>query len=90
MKAVTNPSALFLQAVRADSNIEMDWWWLMQWVSSKTEREFCLEKILHINPTSKAAQKELKVLQNSSRPVSSKFTKRGFVWRTMIRRESGA
>lgn len=86
MNTVSNPSALFLQAVQQDSNLEMDWWWVIQQVSSQAERAYCLEKILHINPTNKVAQRELKVLQNKSvlAPVAAP---RGFGWRLMGQRE---
>ncbi|MCQ3929462.1 MAG: hypothetical protein DPW16_03305 [Chloroflexi bacterium] len=86
MNTVSNPSALFLQAMQQDSNLEMDWWWLIQRVSSPTERVYCLERILHINPTNKTAQRELKVLQNEVvlAPVTAP---RGLGWRLMGQRE---
>lgn len=82
MKTVSNPSALFLQAVQQDSNLEMDWWWLIERVSSQAERAYCLERILHINPTNKTAQLELKALQLA--PVAAP---RSFGWRLMGQRE---
>ncbi|MBZ0315622.1 MAG: hypothetical protein K8L91_04320 [Anaerolineae bacterium] len=86
MNTVSNPSALFLQAVQQDSNLEMDWWWVIQRVSSPAERAYCLEKILHINPANKTAQRELKALQNqpTSAPIAAP---RGFGWRLMGQRE---
>ncbi len=86
MNTVANPSALFLQALQQDSNLEMDWWRLIQRVRSQAERAYCLERILHINPTHKAAQHELKALQNKSvlAPVTAP---RGFGWRLMGQRE---
>ncbi len=86
MNTGTNPSALFLQAVEQNSNFEMDWWWLIQRVSSKAEREYCLEKILHINPTNKMAQRELEMLRSKSVFVST-IAPRGFGWRLMGQRE---
>lgn len=86
MNIVSNPSALFLQAVQQDSNLEMDWWWLIQRIGSPAERAYCLEKILHINPTNRVAQRELKALENKSvlTPVAAP---RGFGWRLMGQRE---
>ncbi len=86
MNTVANPSALFLQAVQNDSNLEMDWWWLIQRVSSQAERVYCLEKILHINPTNKTAQRELNALQ--SKPAIAPATApHSFGWRLVGQRE---
>ena len=86
MNTGTNLSALFLQAVQQNSNFEMDWWWLIQRVSSKGERAYCLEKILHIDPTNKIAQHELEMLHSKSVFVSA-TAPRGFGWRLMGQRE---
>ncbi|MBI5929532.1 MAG: hypothetical protein HY862_09500 [Chloroflexi bacterium] len=86
MKTVTNPSALFIQAIQSDSNHEMDWWWLLKRATSEAEREYCLEKILHINPINKLAQRELKALQNKQLSIAASVP-HGLGWRLLGQRE---
>ena len=52
------PSDLFVQAIREDSNLEMDWLWLFSQVSSTSERRYCLDRALAINPDSEMARAE--------------------------------
>jgi hypothetical protein len=54
----SRPSDLFAQALRDDSNLEMDWLWLFSQVSSVTEQRYCLDQALAINPYSEMARSE--------------------------------
>lgn len=51
-------AALFRESVQADSNLEMDWMWLYTRVSGSTERRYCLQKMLEINPSNTLARRE--------------------------------
>jgi len=50
---------LFIQGLREDSNLEMDWLWLATQVTSDGERRYCLQRALAINPGSLLAQRGL-------------------------------
>lgn len=50
---------LFIQGLREDSNLEMDWLWLATQVASDDERRYCLQRALTINPGSLLAQRGL-------------------------------
>lgn len=52
-------STLFIEALRADSNLEMDWLWLAEQEISASERAYSLRRALRINPESRAAQQAL-------------------------------
>ncbi len=54
--------SLFQQALRENSNIELDWLWLATRVAREGERRYCLEQALRINPCSVLAQKWLRQL----------------------------
>ena len=54
-RVAMRPSDLFVQALRDDSNLEMDWLWLFTQVSSVAERRYCLDRALAINPDSEMA-----------------------------------
>jgi hypothetical protein len=60
---IKNPSPLFQEAFREQSNREMEWLWYAEWVPNETERRYCLQRALYINPNSRAARKGLDVLQ---------------------------
>ena len=49
----------FLQAVREDSNLEMDLLWLATKVGSPAQRRYALERALRINPHSVLAKRGL-------------------------------
>ena len=57
-RVAPRPSDLFVQAIREDSNLEMDWLWLFSQVSSTSERRYCLDRALAINPDSEMARAE--------------------------------
>jgi hypothetical protein len=46
---------LFAQALRDDSNLEMDWLWLATRVRTDGQRSYCLRRALRINPRSTLA-----------------------------------
>ena len=50
------PDDLFAQALREDSNLEMDWLWLATKVQTESQRAYCLRRALRINPRSALAQ----------------------------------
>lgn len=45
-------AGLFAEAVRANSNLELDWLWLYAKMTGSYERSYCLQKALQINPAS--------------------------------------
>ncbi|HMQ31400.1 MAG TPA: hypothetical protein PKD53_11775 [Chloroflexaceae bacterium] len=51
--------ALFAEAVRANSNLELDWLWLAARVRDEEQRRFCYQKALHINPACEEAWRAL-------------------------------
>jgi len=57
--ALMQPSDLFVQGLRDDSNLELDWLWLASQVSRDSERLYCYERALAINPRSAIARDEL-------------------------------
>jgi hypothetical protein len=63
--AMMQPSDRFVQGLRDNSNLEMDWLWLANQVSSPSERCYCLERALAINPRSAMARDELAALKRS-------------------------
>ena len=46
---------LFAQALRDDSNLEMDWLWLATRMRTDSQRVYCLRRALQINPRSALA-----------------------------------
>lgn len=60
---VKNPSPLFQEAFREQSNHEMEWLWYAEWVPNDAERRYCLQRALYINPNSRTARAELDALQ---------------------------
>ncbi len=61
-QAVAREEELFRIALRADSNLELDWLWLYMQLSSPSHRRYCLERVLVINPSSAVARRELELL----------------------------
>ena len=58
---------VFTQALRDDSNQELDWLWTYIQVTGDVQRRYCLEQALAINPKSEMALRELAQLQASRR-----------------------
>src|SRR3954451_4438649 len=52
-------SALFAQAVRENSNLELDWLWLATQVRVAAEQRYCYARALDINPSSAPARRAL-------------------------------
>jgi hypothetical protein len=50
---------VFAQALRDDSNRELDWLWVYVQVTDVGQRRYCLERALAINPKSELALREL-------------------------------
>lgn len=55
-------AALFAEAVRDNSNLELDWLWLATQVRDDERRRFCYAKALHINPACEEARRALATL----------------------------
>jgi hypothetical protein len=53
---------IFAQAVRDDSNRELDWLWVYVHVIDADQRRYCLERALAITPRSEIALRELRQL----------------------------
>ncbi len=51
---------LFNEAVQVGWNLEMDWLWLATIVNLDSQKKYCYEQALYINPNSEAAKKALK------------------------------
>lgn len=61
---------LFIQGLREDSNLEMDWLWLATRVTSAGERRYCLQRALAINPESRLARRGLAQLhKHPGKPI---------------------
>jgi hypothetical protein len=58
---------VFAQALRDDSNQELDWLWTYMQVTREDQRRYCLERALDINPKSEIAQRELAELRAERR-----------------------
>jgi hypothetical protein len=54
---------LFAQALRDDSNLEMDWLWLATKVLTDGQRAYCLRRAQRINPRSLFAQRGFALLR---------------------------
>ncbi|MBC8075675.1 MAG: hypothetical protein H7Y32_06320 [Chloroflexales bacterium] len=52
-------SELFAQAVRDNSNLELDWLWQAGRLSSPAERRYCYQRALVINPACEQAHRAL-------------------------------
>ena len=58
---------VFAQALRDDSNQELDWLWAYMQVTREDQRRYCLERALAINPKSEVALRELAQLRAGRR-----------------------
>jgi hypothetical protein len=47
---------LFAQALRDDSNLELDWLWAAAQLTDAVQRRYCLKRALAINPKSELAR----------------------------------
>ena len=56
----------FMQAIYEDSTIEMDWLWVATRVTSDSQRRYCLQRALRINPRSRPAKRGLRAAQERS------------------------
>ena len=62
-------SPLFAQAVRKNSNLELDWLRLAAQVTQAHEQRYCFERAVCINPASAPARRALRQL--ATRPVKA-------------------
>lgn len=61
-QALAREAELFNLALRAASNIELDWLWLYMQLADPAHRRYCLQRVLAINPHSAIARRELELL----------------------------
>ncbi|MBI1279192.1 MAG: hypothetical protein GC179_13785 [Anaerolineaceae bacterium] len=59
---IVNPSALFKQALADDSNRIGDWLWYAEELKNESERLYCFERILYINPLERRALKAVRTI----------------------------
>ena len=60
--APINSSSLIQQALQENSNHIMDWLWYAEEVTSDTERRYCFERALYIDPNNHQAIEGIKRL----------------------------
>lgn len=71
-------STLLLEAIRGDSNLEMEWLWFASRMTEIFEREYCLKRALYINPCNHATQYELhQITKCRRRAISPEHTTGG-------------
>jgi len=58
---------VFAQALRDDSNQELDWLWAYVQVTREDQRRYCLKRALAISPKSEMALRELARLDSGRR-----------------------
>lgn len=69
LEAAEDCTALFAEAVQADSNLELDWLWLAERVRDAEQRRYCYAKVLHINPGSELARRALAGMEAQQAPA---------------------
>jgi hypothetical protein len=57
--ATARATRLFAQALHENSNLEMDWLWYAANMTRDSERRYCLNRALEINPESSLARNAL-------------------------------
>jgi hypothetical protein len=62
---VPNPTPVFAEALRTDSNLELEWLWFAAQIERDDERAYCLRRALYINPDSPVALQELQRMGNA-------------------------
>jgi hypothetical protein len=67
--AVGTPSAFLAECLREASNVELDWLWAAAKVNDSSERRYCLERALYINPDNHATRRALSKLNAKRRPA---------------------
>jgi hypothetical protein len=58
-EAAARAARLFAQALHEDSHYELDWLWYAANMAGDSQRRYCLERVLRINPDSELAQRAL-------------------------------
>jgi hypothetical protein len=61
-QAAAREAELLNLALRASSNLELDWLWLYMQLADPSHRRYCLQRVLAINPHSALARRELELL----------------------------
>lgn len=76
----TSSDTLFMEGLRENSNLEMDWLWLANRVEDAGQQRYCFRRALAINPESRLAQRGLaRLLRPPRRPLK-------LVWRGLVAR----
>ncbi len=60
---------MFAQALKEDSNVELDWLWYAANMTDLAERRYCIERALAINPNSDLAKQALAKLPPAKAPL---------------------
>lgn len=63
---IVSPSALFKQALTEDSNRIGDWMWYAEQLQNDSERLYCFERVIYIDPTHHAARKAVRIIKNAA------------------------
>ena len=58
-RVVARETELFATALRANSNLSLDWLWLYMQLSDSGAKQYCLERALDINPLDQFIHDEL-------------------------------
>lgn len=77
---VPHPSPLFAEALRTDSNLELEWLWLAERLANDAERAYSLRRALYINPANETARRKLQEVD----PSTGAFPAAG--WKSRLRR----
>lgn len=76
----TSSDRLFMEGLRENSNLEMDWLWLASKIDDAGKQRYCFRRALAINPESRLAQRGLaRLLRPPRRPLK-------LVWRSLVAR----
>lgn len=77
------PSTLLIEAIRGDSNLELEWLWFASRTTDMLEREYCLKRALYINPRNQATRNELHQITKCRRQATDpEHTTEGWYNRT--------
>jgi ABC-type antimicrobial peptide transport system ATPase subunit len=67
-------SAVIQQALQEDSNRAMDWLWYAEHITNASEKRYCLERALHIDPKNIQAAQQIKLLDAQQKRSNRKQT----------------
>lgn len=65
---IIKPSSFLANRLREDSNLELDWLWAAEQVTDISEKLYCVERALYINPANQTSRHQF---DNMSRLVKA-------------------